>query len=319
MLPHFSLVVLPEFALLPYAGFMDKLRFSADEGDLSSHKYLTFKTYGASTTAVKASSGIELKVARLESAEDLLHSCCVIFFGGRSVINTMKLAPFFKPIIKTLRQQNIKLMAVDTGFFLLAAAGILRHKKICVHWRHQDEFRDLFPTIKIATDLSYTLDDGIATCAGGTTTIELAIDLISDVVGRAKATKGLADMLIERQRSNQELSRVADVPKVRDAVIYRTLIIMNEHLMTKITIEQIAQRVGISRRQLDRKMVFEFEMSAADYFQQLKLKQGKWLLKNSSRSVADIAESLGFSSDSYFRTLLKRYFNTTPSQIRKQS
>ncbi|MEC8010271.1 MAG: helix-turn-helix domain-containing protein [Pseudomonadota bacterium] len=318
MLPHFSLIPLPEFALLPYAGFMDKLRFSADEGDLSSHKYLTFKTYGFGCTSVKASSGIELNVESIASADDLLQSCCVVFFGGRSVVNTMGYVKHFKPLIKKLRQHNIKVMAVDTAVFLFAAAGILKNKKVCVHWRHQDEFKDLFPNIKIATDLTYTLDEGIATCAGGTTSIELAIDLISDEVGRAKATKGLADMLIERQRSNQELAHVADVPKVRDAAVHRTLLIMNDNLMTKMTIEQIANMVGISRRQLDRKMQSEFEMSAADYFQQLKLKQGKWLLKNSARSVADIAESLGFSSDSYFRSLLKKHFKTTPSQIRQR-
>jgi transcriptional regulator GlxA family with amidase domain len=124
-------------------------------------------------------------------------------------------------------------------------------------------------------------------------------------------------MLIERQRSNQDLALLADIPKVTDPVIQRALIIMNDHIMEKITIEEIAKLVGISRRQLDRKMYLEFEASAADYFQAIKLKQGHWLLKNSVKSVADIAESLGFSSDTYFRSVIKAFYGQTPSQIRK--
>lgn len=36
---RFLLLPLPEFALLPFGGFLDKLRFSADDEDYSRQRY----------------------------------------------------------------------------------------------------------------------------------------------------------------------------------------------------------------------------------------------------------------------------------------
>lgn len=38
---RFLLLPLPEFALLPFGGFLDKLRFSADDEDYSRQRYCT--------------------------------------------------------------------------------------------------------------------------------------------------------------------------------------------------------------------------------------------------------------------------------------
>ncbi len=47
--------------------------------------------------------------------------------------------------------------------------------------------------------------------------------------------------------------------------------------------------------------------------------KAKVLLTTTDKSVQEISDSLGFSSTSYFRKILRKYFNKTPKEIRKSA
>ncbi|HAD48258.1 MAG TPA: hypothetical protein DCF92_05450, partial [Idiomarina sp.] len=73
----------------------------------------------------------------------------------------------------------------------------------------------------------------------------------------------------------------------------------------------------ISRRQLDRKFVVRFNVSAHAYFHRMKLNQAKWLLKNRSMPVIKIASQFGFESLKHFRSQFKKHFDALPSAMRR--
>ena len=48
------------------------------------------------------------------------------------------------------------------------------------------------------------------------------------------------------------------------------------------------------------------------YIMQCKLEEAKSMLTYSNKSIAEISSYLGFSSQSYFQNVFKKYFGTTP-------
>ena len=135
-------------------------------------------------------------------------------------------------------------------------------------------------------------------------------------MGREIAVKGLQDMVTEQQRSNDYVHKVMDIPLVNDTALHRALIVMSEKLYTKMTIEEIALSIGVSRRHLDRKFLARFKVSAFSYYQEKKLNESKWLLKNTQMPVANIAFKLGFENVGHFRRQFKKRFGVLPSYIR---
>ena len=71
---------------------------------------------------------------------------------------------------------------------------------MALHWRHVAEFRSAFPRIAVRGELIYCFDRDRITCAGGTAAIDMAVELLARHCGRARACKGLADMLVDEPR-----------------------------------------------------------------------------------------------------------------------
>ena len=64
MYPDIRLLILPlpDFALLPFGAFLDKLRFSADDEDYSQQRYCSWTVAGLGGEPVPSSSGAVLQV-----------------------------------------------------------------------------------------------------------------------------------------------------------------------------------------------------------------------------------------------------------------
>ncbi|XQF91685.1 hypothetical protein ACOBV8_19480 (plasmid) [Pseudoalteromonas espejiana] len=78
-------------------------------------------------------------------------------------------------------------------------------------------------------------------------------------------------MITEQQRASSYVNKNNGYTTVNDAALHRALIVINEKLFTKTSIDEIACNVGISRRQLDRKFAARFKVSAHIYFNTKKL------------------------------------------------
>ena len=56
------LLPLPEFTLLPFGGFLDKLRFSADDADRSRQRHCAWTLLGLDKQPVTSSSGVRVEI-----------------------------------------------------------------------------------------------------------------------------------------------------------------------------------------------------------------------------------------------------------------
>ena len=319
MTPDLRLLILPlpEFALLPLGAFLDKLRFSADDEDYSRQRYCHWRVLGLDGQPVPSSSGAVLQVEVTPEQVEWREFDYLVLFGGRNATATAVLAPVYRALLKRAVKAGVKLVCIDNAVFLLAACGLLDGAKVVVHWRHEAEFRASFPHVQVLTEQLYCIDGPRITCAGGTAAIDLAVELIARSCGRARALKGLADMLVDESRDSRHALRSLEAGPAQGRQVQRALALMRHHLAARLSIEQLAAELGISRRQLDRQFQASHGMSAKAWWQEMRLQQARWRLLNSSHSLAQIADEVGMGDASYLGKWVRRRFGCTALALRR--
>lgn len=101
---------LPDFALLPFGAFLDKLRFSADDEDYSQQRYCSWMVAGLSLEPVPSSSGAVLQVEAIADQLDLDLFDYLVVFGGRSAMATAALAPRYQALLRQAAKAGVKLV-----------------------------------------------------------------------------------------------------------------------------------------------------------------------------------------------------------------
>jgi AraC-like DNA-binding protein len=91
------------------------------------------------------------------------------------------------------------------------------------------------------------------------------------------------------------------------------------HLYTKITMAELGKVCALSPNYISDLFDKELGMRPTTYIRQEKMKYAAYLLKNSTSSVADIAELLAFPSASAFTVQFRDIYGTTPHPYRKSS
>ena len=118
--------------------------------------------------------------------------------------------------------------------------------------------------------------------------------------------------LQEGSAQNVELSS-----RDRDFLNRLTSIIHN-HLADKdLNADFIADKMCMSRTQLNRKIRSIADYTATTYILQIRMEKAKRLLASTEQAIGDIATTCGFEDTSYFTRVFKQMFNVTPSQYRK--
>lgn len=82
-------------------------------------------------------------------------------------------------------------------------------------------------------------------------------------------------------------------------------------------VEKLSREMGLSRVQLYRKVQALLDMNVMDYLTEIRLKRAKHLLRETNKTMAEIADSTGFNSPNYFTTFFKQHTGKTPSEYRK--
>ena len=130
-----------DFTLSAFSLFVDTLRLAGDEGDRSGKVHCDWDVLSANGHLIRSSTGVE--VAPTATFADPRRFTHVAVVGGLlrdpEPVGAAALA-----YLRKAAQENVPLIGVCTGTFILARAGLMRARKVCVSWYHLDEFRSEF-------------------------------------------------------------------------------------------------------------------------------------------------------------------------------
>lgn len=100
--------------------------------------------------------------------------------------------------------------------------------------------------------------------------------------------------------------------------ILNALSYINNHLSENLKLENICDRIGYCKRQLQNLFIKHLGISPRQYIIKERIKRACSFLKNTNEPIEIIAELLGFSSASHFMTSFKQMMNMTPTEYRKE-
>lgn len=128
---------------------------------------------------------------------------------------------------------------------------------------------------------------------------------------------GLADMLVDETRDSRHALRSLELGGGPGRQAERAQALMRHHLGTPVAVEQLAAQLGISRRQLDRQFQASHGVSAKAWWLEMRLQQARWRLCNSSHSLMQIADEVGFADASHLGKCVRRRFGCTALALRQ--
>jgi AraC family carnitine catabolism transcriptional activator len=206
---------------------------------------------------------------------------------------------------------------LDTGCFLLAAAGLLDGERVTLHWESLPAFRERFPTISTSDEL-FELGARRFSCAGGAAAMDMALDVIARRHGTALAVDVSEQLVHDRMRTRTDQQRMTLARRLgtHKRQLVDAVALMEQNLDTPLSLEELAKRCRVSLRQLQRLFEQELSTSPRAWYLRLRLERARHLLKETDLDILSIGLSSGFTSSSSFSRAYRNYFGHSPRQTR---
>lgn len=100
------------------------------------------------------------------------------------------------------------------------------------------------------------------------------------------------------------------------SIIQQVSSFIQEHLSEKLTLEQVAGQVHLSKSYLCRILKDELGCTFTEYTNRLRVERSKLYLHRSEMSLSEIACAVGFDDQSYFSRIFKRQVGVPPGKYR---
>lgn len=303
------------FTLTAFSTFIDILRLAADDGDNSRPIRCQWHIMSGSGEPVMASGGVIIHpTSRLINPMDLDY---IVVVGGLLHRGPQLDEKTSKYLVEA-GKANVGLVGVCTGSFILWRLGLLRQRKCCISWYHYRDFLEEFGDTLPVADQLYVIDGKRITCSGGVGVAYLAANIVELRMGLSSAQKALHILQIDRMRPGTAAQSAPPTPFIsRDNRISRTLLIMEQNLSSPLSVKQLAAKVQLSTRQLERLFKEETQQSPQAVYLDLRLRHAYWMLKT-ELSLAAIAVETGFVDGSHLSKAFKTAFGSNPSEERRR-
>jgi len=206
---------------------------------------------------------------------------------------------------------------VCTGSLILAQSRLLDGYRCTIHWENIEGFVELFPQLKITATM-YEIDRDRYTCSGGTAPLDMMINSISLDHGQELALQ-VAEMMLhhimrhphDTQRMSVQYRTGISNPKLLGAIAQ-----MEAYLESPVTVPEIADTAGLSKRQLERLFREQLGSTPTRYYLELRLNRARLLLRQTEMPVLHVAVASGFQSASYFARRYRSHFGHSPKDER---
>ena len=219
--------------------------------------------------------------------------------------------------IKEQYKNGAEIASICTGAFLLAATGLLDGKTCSTHWNAANDFRRQFPNVHLQVDQLVTSDRGIYTNGGAYSFLNLILFLVEKYFDRATAIFCSKVFQIDMDRTSQSPFFIFQAQKNHgDELIGQAQTYIEENLSAKISFEELASSLAVSRRNFDRRFIKATGNTPVEYLQRVKVEVAKSALEKGRKNVFEIMDEVGYSDDKAFREVFKRITGMSPLDYR---
>ena len=229
--------------------------------------------------------------------------------GDPSLASTVKL-------LSRVAARHGTVGGIGAGAGWLAHAGLLRGHRCTLDSNQAQLLAEQFPECIVSSNL-YELDRTRATCAGHTASLDMMIAWLGQRHGERIVHDLLVCFGLERLRPASQRQRAAAAARPSmPTKLGEAMSLMENNIGEPLSTEEIANLVGVSRRQLERLFKQHLDALPSRWYLEKRLHRARGMLKLGTQSILQVGLSCGFSSGAHFSNAYRAYFNRTPRDER---
>ena len=320
-------VVVPHTLLLDVAGPAEAFRLANWHRELRGLPPRFHLRFASTAPAQQTSVG--LSIGGLEPLpEELGESTWVVVVGqptkhlGEPAPEVLAAARWLNERLRDALQEagasGQRLVTICSGTLLAARAGLLGGRRCTTHHELLRELRALAPRAKVIDNRVFVVDGPLASSAGITAGIDVALHLIAEECGDGLAASVAEDMVVYLRRSDRDPEQSpfrlhrghlhTTVHRVQDAILNEPDRDWN--------MPALAKAGHTTERHLLRLFLEHARVSPLQYLQAIRLERARQSLANGA-SVTEAAEFAGFRSDLQMRRAWSKQWGGSPRDARK--
>ena len=307
----FGFLLVPRFSMMAFVSALEPLRVANRLAQDTLYRWEIISRDGA---AVVASNELSILADRAMGAPARYDRLVVVASFAPETACDRVTASW----LRRLDRDGVALGSIDTGSFVLAAAGLLDGHRATTHWESLDGFAEQFPRVDVGSGL-FIIDRTRFTCAGGTAALDMMLHLIRLRHGHPLAASASEQFIHAKIRDPQERQRMD--AEQRDGIsrpaLAQAIALMETHLEEVLGIGQIRTTAGISRRNLERLFQVHFRLSPQRYYLDLRLQRARAMLRYSDLPVVEISVACGFGAAAHFSRAYRAWAGHPPSADRR--
>ena len=215
--------------------------------------------------------------------------------------------------------RNAEIVCLCVGSFFLASTGLLKGRRCAVHWAAKNDFKAMFPDVKIIDDTIITDEKGIYTCGGGYSYLNLLLYIIEKHSGRELSilASKMFEIDIERKSQNPFMIFVGQ-KKHGDEIVLKVQEFIENNPSTVFSVDEICDKFSVGRRTFERRFKKNTGNSLPEYMQRVKVELAKKHLETGRKTVNEIIYETGYNDIDAFRKVFKKFTDLSPIDYRKK-
>ncbi|MFY9952578.1 GlxA family transcriptional regulator [Bradyrhizobium sp.] len=305
-----GILIYPDFQILDAAGPISVFEIAARLSGAAP----AIKVFSAIPGVVLSSSGTEMLARKFASPGAIT---TLIIAGGDGVEAAARNERTIR-FVRAVAKRGVRVASVCSGTFILAEAGLLNGKRATTHWQRTRQFLATYPDVKLEPDRIYVRDGNIWSSAGITAGIDLALAMVAEDYGDQIVQKTARQLVLYNRRSGgqSQFSSLLEL-KAPSGRFGALLTWAREHLDAKLTVEDLAERAGMSARHFTRAFIAETGATPSKAIERLRIEVARARVQSSSEAIERVAQATGFRDPERMRRAFIRAFGQPPQSLRR--
>ena len=226
-------------------------------------------------------------------------------------------------LVRWLREhapRAARIASVCTGAYLLAEAGLLDGRRATTHWSRCADFAESYPAVDVDPDPIFIRDGDIATSAGVTAGIDLALAFVEDDLGRDEALTVARALVVflRRPGGQSQFSVQLSAQVAKSTPLRRVQQWIAEHPAADLSVETLAARASLSPRQFARAFAAETGMPPGRYVERTRLEAARRHLEDTAEGIEQTARACGYGTPESMRRAFLLTLGVSPAEYRRR-
>lgn len=223
--------------------------------------------------------------------------------------------------LSTIRP-GTRIMSICTGAFVLGAAGLLDDRPATTHWAYADQFRALYPKVRLDEDVLFVDSKDpagdVLTSAGLGAGVDLCLHVIRSDHGSEVANRAARYCVVPPWREGGQ-SQFIDrhVPEAGTEGTAPTRAWALRRLDQQLDLATLARHARMSVRTFSRRFRAETGMSPGTWLAQLRVRHALHLLESTELPVDSVAARAGLGTGASLRAHLRATVGVSPLTYRR--